>query len=626
MELSKTGSKKIGQTTRRAIHSCLACRKKKLKCDHGRPCSNCKKRGTTYSCIYLQQGRPSLSGFDGGSETDSVINELLTRISHLEHMLGESNSHGPSQDTTSATPHPDVKEELPASDEAERNIGTLSLRDLTKTTYVNYPSSSHVAWHLRKTNSLNIDQELPENEKTRTQESFLYRLPAPENALNFLPPKYISDIFVREYFLRCHLFMPVLHKPMFLERYKLFWEDPTQRNPSMTSLLFSMFASALLASPVETRISWNLGKDEKYLHTDYPLAFRYALAASDFLIDPDLNTLRALIIRQITFDSDSLLAPPSIVGLITQSAYFMGLHRDGSLYGLNNEFTEIRRRIWSSVLILDIRVSELTGIPPRIQEDSYDTSFPRLLPDETYEADPSVFAAGSFICLTGRVSRKISKYTRVLLGLKTPNYSTILEMDQKFSTFIKEVKQELLPNPTTVHERLLQLFTTYIFQRFPLLAHFPFLLKEGPSVYSYSRVRAVECAMTALSSLYELCTTPEFSIYSWFFWRYPPFHPCIVLLLDILQSEQNIFLDDKRVVMINQIFSLFPKITDIRRFHQAWALLQTSRNHVWEKLGLSTSNNLGLSEENTPEMGFLDPTNLDINWDDWDAIFQHCPF
>ncbi|EPY50781.1 transcription factor [Schizosaccharomyces cryophilus OY26] len=625
MESSKVTPKKMGQTTRRAIHSCLACRKKKLKCDHGRPCSNCKKRATTYSCIYLQQGQPSTNNFDGGNETDSVINELLSRISHLEHMLGELNPRGSSQDSASAPLTP-VKEDSAAFDETERNIGTLSLRDSTKTTYVNYPSSYHLAWHLRKTNSLNLDHDFSEDGKEVTQESFLFRLPVREHARNFLPPKHISDLLIEAYFLRCHLFIPVLHKSTFMERYKVFWEEPAERKPAMTSLLFAMFASALLATPIETRLSWNLGEEEKYLSVDYHLAFRYALASSNFLFDPDLNALRALIICQVAFDSDTTLAPPSMVGLITQTAYFMGLHRDGSLYGLNSVYAEIRRRVWFSVLVLDLRVSEMTGIPPRIHEDSYDTSFPSLLPEENYQADPSIFTAGRFVCISGRASREVSKYMRMLLGLKSPNYSKILEMDQKLTDYYKEIKQELLPEPTTVHERLLHLFTTYIFQRFPILFHFPFLLKKGASAFSYSRIRSVECALDALSCLYELGTTPEFSMYSWFFWRYPPFHPCIVLFLDILHSEQTIYSDDKRVVMINQIFSLFPKITDIQRFHQAWSLLKTSRTHVWEKLGLKSSNNLAVSDENIPELGFLDPSKLDISWDDWDAIFQHCPF
>ena len=61
----------------------------------------------------------------------------------------------------------------------------------------------------------------------------------------------------------------------------------------------------------------------------------------------------------------------------------MGLHRDGSHYGLHPVETEVRRRIWAQIRMLDLRTAEELGCEPTIVEGSYDTSLPIDIPDES---------------------------------------------------------------------------------------------------------------------------------------------------------------------------------------------------------------------------------------------------
>ena len=60
----------------------------------------------------------------------------------------------------------------------------------------------------------------------------------------------------------------------------------------------------------------------------------------------------------------------------------MGLHRDGSHYGLHPVETEVRRRVWAQIRMLDLRTAEELGCEPTIMEGSYDTSLPLDIPDE----------------------------------------------------------------------------------------------------------------------------------------------------------------------------------------------------------------------------------------------------
>jgi hypothetical protein len=63
----------------------------------------------------------------------------------------------------------------------------------------------------------------------------------------------------------------------------------------------------------------------------------------------------------------------------------MGLHRDGSHYGLSAVEVHVRRMIWYQLCFLDIRTCESTGPRPQIHRDDYDTQFPLNVNDVDLE-------------------------------------------------------------------------------------------------------------------------------------------------------------------------------------------------------------------------------------------------
>lgn len=63
----------------------------------------------------------------------------------------------------------------------------------------------------------------------------------------------------------------------------------------------------------------------------------------------------------------------------------MGLHRDGTDYGLNPVDTLVRRLIWYQICFLDIRTCEAQGPRPHIRVDEFDTQFPLNVDDVDLE-------------------------------------------------------------------------------------------------------------------------------------------------------------------------------------------------------------------------------------------------
>jgi hypothetical protein len=65
----------------------------------------------------------------------------------------------------------------------------------------------------------------------------------------------------------------------------------------------------------------------------------------------------------------------------------MGLHRDGTQYGLSAVETHVRRMIWYQLCFLDIRTCEATGPRPQIHQDDFDTRYPLNVNDLDLELD-----------------------------------------------------------------------------------------------------------------------------------------------------------------------------------------------------------------------------------------------
>jgi hypothetical protein len=97
-----------------------------------------------------------------------------------------------------------------------------------------------------------------------------------------------------------------------------------------------------------------------------------------------------LMVGQIPLCRDQMSrAHSAIVGTVTRLAQCMGLHRDGSAYGLGPVETHVRRLIWYQICFLDVRTAEAQGPRPSIREDEFDAKFPLNVDDDDLEQSPA---------------------------------------------------------------------------------------------------------------------------------------------------------------------------------------------------------------------------------------------
>lgn len=104
---------------------------------------------------------------------------------------------------------------------------------------------------------------------------------------------------------------------------------------------------------------------------------------------PTDYTLEALLLYLTTEQirsNDTQFGISILVGIIVRSAMRMGYHRDPSHYPNISVFhAEMRRRIWSTVVVFDILTSFQVGLPKLINESQVDSELPRNLLDEDFD-------------------------------------------------------------------------------------------------------------------------------------------------------------------------------------------------------------------------------------------------
>jgi hypothetical protein len=108
-----------------------------------------------------------------------------------------------------------------------------------------------------------------------------------------------------------------------------------------------------------------------------------ALAKANLLNTQSLVLLQAAVLFLICVrrEDDSKFVW-SMNSIILRLAQGLGLHRDGTNFALKPFETEMRRRLWWHICLMDIRSSEDHGTDPLIHDSMYDTRLPLNVNDD----------------------------------------------------------------------------------------------------------------------------------------------------------------------------------------------------------------------------------------------------
>lgn len=189
-----------------------------------------------------------------------------------------------------------------------------------------------------------------------------------------VPSRSLADTLLQTYMGRFESTHRVLHIPVFMVKYTDHWMQPQYTPaPYLAQLLLVMAAAASfhLEEPMETS-SLSIR----------PLAIRWIETVEAWLISnsnepPEswsMLTIYCLLViaKRANYVQES--AVWTATGILVKWAMAAGYHREaGPTVQLTSFHCEMRRRLWATILELDIQTSIERGMPPTIRKGDFKT-------------------------------------------------------------------------------------------------------------------------------------------------------------------------------------------------------------------------------------------------------------
>ncbi|KAL8961021.1 MAG: hypothetical protein Q9193_002363, partial [Seirophora villosa] len=182
----------------------------------------------------------------------------------------------------------------------------------------------------------------------------------------------------------------VIHRPSIEKRLAEAAKDLDHISKPLECMMFCIYFAAVISLSDEECIN-TTGIEKESALKKYRFAFEQAMARAGFLSTTEMIILQAFTVFLICVRRhDDTRYVWTLTGLLIRLAQSLGLQRDGEQFGLSPYETEMRRRLWWTLIHLDLRASEEHGTDPTIIDQSFDTRFPLNINDEDLDASMKV--------------------------------------------------------------------------------------------------------------------------------------------------------------------------------------------------------------------------------------------
>lgn len=218
----------------------------------------------------------------------------------------------------------------------------------------------------------------------------------------------------------------------------------------------------------------------------------------------------------------------------------MGLHRDGTEYGLSPVETHVRRLIWYQLCFLDVRTCEVQGPRPGIRKDEYDTQFPLNVDDVDLEKYPPPKKSSdrwtemtmSLIRMEYNEMHRTVWVDRVRLEKKKTSLTAILAKVEKFRIYMKEKYFPMIDENIPV-QHCARLILDILHYRL----HIMILHRYHNSVSTRIPDRLRQIILTSgtqqLEDSIEIATSPILRPWAWYIGAMQQWHTAFLLLIEV---------------------------------------------------------------------------------------------
>ncbi|KAL0933592.1 fungal specific transcription factor domain-containing protein [Colletotrichum truncatum] len=383
--MSASPSEKSSSKSSRPL-ACVLCQRRKVKCDRKYPCSNCIKSKATCS--------PSIPAPVRKRRRPNA--ELQARLARCEELLAKYAAASKEPlDHTSTVP-PTQSANIPHYENHQMNwkpAGKLVVEDGSVRFMDNFLWAT-VYEELRQMRELVDDEDdKPEPESSHdwdpgaSMPDYSEYLLVGGDSQPQLHPEEIypnaSQIFrLWQTFLdRVNSLTKIVHAPSLQPFVVEAASGPGVLPSNVEALLFAVYSMSVVTLTEEECMAM-LGSTCNAAFRRFSSGVRKNLLRAEFLKSHDLTTLQALVLHIMSIQGRCNIHGAWILnGICVRIAQKMGLHRDGELLGLPPFETEMRRRIWWQIFMLDSKFSMISGLSQSLLPRPSDCQLPKNLND-----------------------------------------------------------------------------------------------------------------------------------------------------------------------------------------------------------------------------------------------------
>ncbi|KAJ4078992.1 hypothetical protein NW760_015003 [Fusarium oxysporum] len=157
------------------------------------------------------------------------------------------------------------------------------------------------------------------------------------------------------------------------------------------ALLFSIYNAALFTLSNDECLEF-MGRPKRQVAQSCAKALRVHLRRTNFLRSASLTTLQAVVLYLFSLQGHhDTHATWIFSGICVRIAQKMGLHRDGESLGLPPFETEMRRRLWWRIYMLDARCGLKSGLGPSMMPSAGDSKMPTNLNDSEMHPNSTIY-------------------------------------------------------------------------------------------------------------------------------------------------------------------------------------------------------------------------------------------
>lgn len=346
-----------------------------------------------------------------------------------------------------------------------------------------------------------------------------------------VPSRTIADRLLQLYLDTFETTHRILHVPSFLKQYADYWSNPQKPDMAFVAQLLAVMAAG------SRFYSQSLARDEGDSYQTS--ARKWIMAVQSYISctfvshDIDLRIIQTqtlLLVARLAVASDGDVAWASLGSLI-RSAMTMGLHRDPTRFrkATTPFWSELRRRLWTTIVELDLKISLDRGVPPSVDLDECDCDAPSNWDDcelyDNMESNPAPLSTARYTrnfyqCLLSKTLDLRYRLAKKINSLRFDlSYDDTLRMSEDLFRAMKTASDLFDDNASSINpadaarHRFAQSLHLFIMRKFLLALHRPFCLSvmRLPKC-SYSRKVCLEKSLEILSQM-ELPTATDAVLY-----------------------------------------------------------------------------------------------------------------